>query len=289
MRVAPPAHNILGPIEPSLGGIAARQIQHRRPKLCGAIGIRQVLPVVAFPSRDIGLEIGAILRCRPERGVEMIIAIAPIGERPTGLHPDEIDIGIGPEWIERKPHLAWSGMMAVPSLWARYQADLRRGAEDLARSRCQAHPLRRCRIAAGPRAQGDEPIKTRPQEEIVHPTGAGREMGVMQDKAAQAPITGRPIPAHSLTGQRELRWCCRAKESGNLAGHAHGQVRTSRQTRCKAGGDPGRGGISGLRRSAGPGINARVIGRYVQHQHGGQCHTTPTRLDLANGGNNGLV
>ena len=104
MGIRPPAAEILGPEHP---GFAVSAVGDRRPGLGVPCSIGGVEPVEVFTALDVRLQIGRIVNARPAaRGIQVCCAVPPIRQGQIVVDADEVDVGIGPEWIEVEIEIA---------------------------------------------------------------------------------------------------------------------------------------------------------------------------------------
>ena len=98
MRVRPPAAEVLVAEHPRLA-VAPSVIGVRDLRV--AVGGAGVVPVEALAAGDVGLQVGAVVDRGPALGrVDMVDAVAPVGERHVVVDADEVDVGVGPERVE---------------------------------------------------------------------------------------------------------------------------------------------------------------------------------------------
>ena len=89
--------------------LAMRRVIDRCTVLRVARRLIRIIPVKRLPARDLGRQIGRVIRCGIScQRIEMIVAITPIPERRIPVDADEIDIRTRPERIQRKQDIARS-------------------------------------------------------------------------------------------------------------------------------------------------------------------------------------
>ena len=115
VRIRPPAAQILVAEHPWLAGGA---IANRGPDLRGAVGGAGIEPVEAFAARDVPLQIGPVVDRGPALDrVDMLEPVAPVGKRHVIVDADEIDLRVGPEWVEVEVDVARSVARLVPEVF----------------------------------------------------------------------------------------------------------------------------------------------------------------------------
>ncbi len=70
------------------------------PDLVVAVALRGVIPVEAFAAGDVGAEIDRAPPVVPRRRVEVVAAVAPVGERHVVVDRDRVDVVARPQRIE---------------------------------------------------------------------------------------------------------------------------------------------------------------------------------------------
>ena len=199
MCVRPPGAQILGAEDPWLAGGA---VGDQRAHLRGAVSVRGIEPVKAFPACNVRLQIRAVVDRRPALGrIGMIESVAPIRERHVIVDADEIDLRVGPERIEVEEHVAAAIAGLVTEIFRPVSgiADLCRRPENRPHIRRKVAQCLHRRISAGPRADRRQPAHLRADQEGIDPACSGAEMGVVQHHPAQAPVTERAGPADALS------------------------------------------------------------------------------------------
>ncbi len=78
----------------------------RRTDLGIAIRRIGIIPVIALAAFDLAAQIGRIFRrCITCQRIKMAGPVPPVAERGIPVQPDEIDVCVRPQIIERKIHI----------------------------------------------------------------------------------------------------------------------------------------------------------------------------------------
>ncbi len=285
MGIAPPAGEILLPKDPGLadGAIRDRQALLRRPARCvGVVPVESLAGALATP--QIG---GVLLRTRLSR-VEMARPVAPVADRRVPVDPDRVDLGRGPERIERKAHLlpASQDMRAVLGP-VRGVGETDGGTEHGPHLRGQRAERRHEWIDARGRAHPRQPDHLRADDEGIHAAGRLRQPGVVQDVAAEAPF-GRLGADDGAVLEREVGRKGRPGEGGDLRAGRSRAVGTAGLARRGHAGDAATPGIGCLpRRSIR--VGQRVVRRHVHHDEGIERDLEAAPLQLGDQGQHGRV
>ena len=143
-------------------------------------------------------------------------------------------------------------------------------------------------IGAGAVAHGGQAAHLRADDEGVHSSGGGREMGVVQDEAAVGPLGWTGV-ADGLPVDGEVRHIGKADEGGDLRRGGGGLVRRARLAGRRGDGDAAAPGIDGLRGSAGVRIGEGVSSGHIHEDEGRERDLEPARLEVLDGGDYGVV
>ena len=202
----------------------------------------------------------------------MVGAISPVGDRRVEIDADRVDRRVRPQRIEREAHLGATvaHMGAVFGPIGRV-GDLRRRAEHGAHVGGKRAELRDRRIDAGCGAHARQPHELAADDEAVDAVGGLREMRVVQDVPAEAPLGGagirnRPACDREVAGRR------RAEERLDLRCRRSARVDRADAPRRRVAGDAPAPGIGRLTRRARPRVRHRVVRRDVHHHEWIQDH-----------------
>ena len=229
--VRPPADQILVAIDPRL---AIGAILDRQAALgLDAVGV-VVIPIEPLAARDVRRQIVGVAAAAP-RGVQMLRAIAPVGQRHVIVDAHEVDIRIGPEGIEVKAVVA-ARLVAEILGPVGGIADLDGESEDRAHLGRQSLERGDGRIAAARAADLGQPAQLGPDAEGIDAARNRAKFGVMQDEAAIAPLSRAGI-GHRLTVLAELGRRRRTEKRRNLGRSRRRPVGRTRLPRRLRGGD----------------------------------------------------
>ena len=188
VRMAPPGLQVLGPEHP---GLAMGAVGDRCADLGVAVGRAGVEPVEVRSPRQTGAQIGQVVRPQmSRREIQMLVALAPVGDRRIPVDADEIDVRIGPQRIEMENRMARTIGRLVPEILAPVGgvADLGRRPEQTPDLGGQTLQLGDGRVAAVSAAHGGEAAQFRADDETLHAPGLDRQIGLVKHHAAQAPV-----------------------------------------------------------------------------------------------------
>ena len=97
MLVEPPVADVLEAEHPGLAGAVGDGRAHLRV----AVGGAGVVPVVALAGEEVAAQVVEIVGGGDAgEAVEVVGAVAPVGERPVDVDGDGVDVGGGPERVE---------------------------------------------------------------------------------------------------------------------------------------------------------------------------------------------
>ena len=268
MGIGPEAGQIFRAEHP---GLAIDAVGDRRAVLRRAGGGVGIIPIIALACRDAARQVGAVVnRGRFER-VEMGRAVAPIRERPIGVHADEIDGGRTPDHVERETHFraAIQHMRAILGPIGGI-GDFCAGAERGFHIGCE----RGKRVGGGVDAAG------RPHARQCRQFGADQ-------KGIDAPCPGAQNRIVKHEGAEGIFAPCGLRRAEKCR-----HLRTRRRRAIRRAGTPRRGiasdapapGIGRLRAIAAPGIGQRVAGRHVHHHEGIKDDREAAGLQIPDGG-----
>jgi len=133
-----------------------------------------------------------------------------------------------------------------------------------------------------------ETAQLRADEEGVDAAGGGGKVGVVEDKAAVGPL-GWPGIYDGAVGDGEVGDRRGAEEGCDLRGRGGGLVGGAGLAGGGGDRDAAAPGVGRLRGSASVGIGQRVAGRHVHEDEGRQRDGEPTRIQVLDGGDDGLV
>src|SRR5437660_5663366 len=104
VQLAPPGPHILEAIDPRL---AVGAVSDGGADLRVAIGPARIIPVIAFAAGDPAAQVVAIIdRIDSGKPVEMLRAVAPVGDRHVVVDADEIDMRRSPQRVEMEEAVA---------------------------------------------------------------------------------------------------------------------------------------------------------------------------------------
>ncbi len=241
-------------------------VRDGRANLRLAMGGIGIIPVIPFAPRDLRFQIAGRVDPAP-MGIQMLLALTPVGQRHVVVDADEVDIRIGPKRVEVKERLATAGVIAVIFRPVGGIADLDRRPENSAHIR-RKRPQRRDRRKAVSRpAQLRQPDHFRADQERVHPTRQRAEIRVMQDKAAIAPL-GRAAIDHAAVAHGKILAGGGAEEPRDIGGVLGAAVRAALATGCDLGGDATAPWHDRLIRRARPRIGPTIPGQLLHQDEG---------------------
>ena len=125
VRIRPPAYQVLPPEHP---GLAIGAVGDLRAGLGQPVRGRGVIPVEPLAPRHIGGKIGGVIGpAEPRYRVQVLVPIAPVGERRVPVDTHKAHMRVGPQGIEVEEDVAGSvrGLVAVVFGPVRGVADLR--------------------------------------------------------------------------------------------------------------------------------------------------------------------
>ncbi len=264
MGVLPPAAQVLLAPDPRL---VMGAVGDRRAELRGPVGVVGIVPVVELAALDPGAQIARVVG-PPPVGVEMGLAVAPVGQRQVVVDADEVDLGRRPERVEVKAPLEAARPVAgifgpVGSI-----AELHPGPEDPSHVPRERDQRRDRRVAAALAADLRQPHHFRADDEGIDPARERAEMGVMQDEAAIAPVLRRAVVADLPAAAGEMLRRRGAEEGRDLRRRHGGAVRAAGLAGGARAGDAAAPRQHRLVRRPGPGIAPAIAGELV-HQHEG--------------------
>ena len=179
MPVRPPGAQVFGAEDP---GLAVRAIGDRGPALRGPIRVGGIEPFEAFATGNVGLQIEAIMDRGPvSLRIQMIEAIAPVGQRQVIVDADEVDVLVRPERIEMEIDISAAIARLMPEIFRPVGgiADLRLRPENGADIGCQRAEGRDGWVGIGTRSDRGQPAHLRSDQKTVHAARCRAEMGVM--------------------------------------------------------------------------------------------------------------
>ena len=273
MRVGPPAQQILGAIDP---GLAIGAIGDGAALLGGARCVVSIIPVITLASRQAAAQIAHIINRGCKRCVRMVRPITPIRQWEISVNTNKIDIGGGPDHIQRKPDLRaaiqhMSAIFRPVGAIGHLDADAKHA---LHIARQQRQRIRR-RINAKRRAHARQRGEFRTYQKSIHATRLRAKPGAMQNEAPIAPIS------------RTRRGG--AEEAGDLRRRARRRIGGTSASGRGIAGDPPTPGICRLRGGARPGIGQAIIRRHIHHHEGIKNHRKTARLQVAYGGDHRII
>ena len=133
-----------------------------------------------------------------------------------------------------------------------------------------------------------ETAQLRADEEGVDTAGRGGKVGVVEDKAAVGPL-GWPGIYDGAVGDGEVGDRRGAEEGCDLRGRGGGLVGGVGLAGRGRHGDAAAPGVGRLRGRAGVGIGQRIAGRHIHEDEGRQGDGDAARLQVLDGGDDGLV
>ena len=285
--VEPPVADVLEAEHPGLAGAVGDGRAHLRV----AVGGAGVVPVVALAGDEVAAQVIEVVgRGHAGEAVEVVGAVAPIGERPVGVDADGVDGGRGPERVEVEIDVAGAvgGLVAEVLGPVGGVGDLGGRAEhrlDVGGERDEAGHER---IGAGAAARLCEPAQLRADEEGVDAAGGGGKMRVVEDEAAVGPLGGARVDDRAV-GDGEVGDRRGAEEGCDLRRRGGGLVGGAGLAGGGGDGDAAAPGVGRLRGGAGVGVGQRVAGRHVHEDEGRQRDGEAARVEVLDGGDDGLV
>ena len=183
MRAAPPVPDVLDAEHPGL----AEAVGDGRPRL----------RIAAASSRNTNHRLRRRADCRRDsrchrlsrqRAIELIGAVAPVGQRRVVVDADHVDRGRRPQRIERKPHLLRRRIDDMRAVFGPVGAVSDDGAATDNRlhvGRKLGQPRHR-RVNAGRRTHAREISELRTDEKRIDTAGIRRELRVVQHHAADS-------------------------------------------------------------------------------------------------------
>jgi hypothetical protein len=283
----PPVADVLEAEHPGLAGA----VGDGRAHLVVAVGGAGVVPVVALAGDEVAAQVVEVVG-RGDAGcaVEVVGAVAPVGERPVDVDADGVDVGRGPQRVEVEIDVAGAvgGLVAevlgpvggVGDFGARAEHRLDVGGE--------RHEAGHERIGAGAAAHLAETAQLRADQEGVDAAGGGGEVRVVENEAAVGPF-GWPRVDHGTVGDGEVGDRRGAEEGSDLRGRGGGLVGSAGLAGGGGDGDAAAPGVGRLRGSAGGGVGQRVAGRHIHEDEGRERDGEAARVEVLDGGDDGLV
>ena len=289
MGVEPPGADILEAEYPRLaeGGVGDGGAD-----LAGAVGRRGVVPVVALAGDEVPGEVGEVVDGGGAgQAVGVGIAVAPVGERPVHVDADGVDGGRGPQRVEVEVDVAGAvgGLVAEILGPVGGVGDLGAGGSDdsfhVGGEVCEGGDEG---VGGGAVAYGRQPAELGTDDEGIDSAGGLGEVGVVEDEAAVGPLRGSGVD-DGLLVDGEVAHVGGADEGGDLGGRGGGLVGRSRLAGSGRDGDAPAPGIGGLAGRACVGIGEGVAGGNVHQQEGRERHVAAPRLEILDGGDDGLI
>ena len=217
-------------------------------------------------------------------------AVAPVRQRQIDINADGVDVGVRPQGIEVEIHVAGAVIGAVAVIFgpvggigdpgARPQNGFDIGGERLKRNHGGIGRRRRANLrqAAQLRADG----------KTIHPARRGAKMGIVEHHAAITPVRRRAGKTDRGPRNRKVGNRRRAEKRRNLARCGGGAVRRAWLAGGRMTGNAAAPGIGPLLRPAIRVGQPVGIGD-IHQQEGVEDHLQPARLELGNGGDDGVV
>ena len=202
MRVPPPGAEIFAAKDPRLAG----SVRDRRAHLGVAIGGAGVVPIVALASEEIGFEVAEVIdRASAGDAIDVVVAVAPVGERPVAVDGNGVDGGRRPERIEVEKDIvgAIGGLVAEILRPVGGVGDFRSGTDD--RFDVGGEGGKCCDEGIGRRVGTHlrQAAQLRADDDGIDAAGGNSEAGVVQDHAPERPLRGAVVDDR-IAGDGEL-------------------------------------------------------------------------------------